>query len=191
MKHTTRVDARTIETKRRIQEELRQMIMEYKYSQVAVSELARRVGINRKTFYLHYETIESAFDELAAGIAQEIGSLSAQHIDAVLKGDYASFFAAYEDFLEQDKDFHKRLFCETSYRSINQEIQDLSCEALLDAVEASAPDVTEEVRLKVAFIAYGLNGIRRRSYTDTGSAPSADSLPIMSKIVNACWAART
>lgn len=187
MKHTTRIDARTIKTKQRIQETLHQMIMQYKYGQVTVSELARQAKINRKTFYLHYDTIESAFDELATNMAHKIGNLSTSHIESILRGDYAAFFTAYEKFLSCDEDFHKRLFCEPSYRSLNQQIQDRSCEALLETLKDASPTMSDDAWMKIVFIAYGVNGIRRRAYMDTGSAPDASSSEFVSKLASACW----
>ena len=187
MKHATRIDARTIKTKQRIQETLRMMVMDHTYSQITVSELARKADIHRKTFYLHYETIDSAFEELAKSVAEMIGKLASSHVDSILLGDYMPFLNAYEDFLTEDQKFHKRLFCEPSYRNLNLQIQNLSCDALLDTIEKASQDISDIDRMKISFIAYGLNGIRRHEYLTQEAHATRASTALLSKIANACW----
>ncbi|MCM1325885.1 MAG: TetR family transcriptional regulator [Bacteroidales bacterium] len=53
-------DLRYKKTERLIQQTFRELLKEKEYSQISVQELARQAEINRKTFYLHY----SSMDEL-------------------------------------------------------------------------------------------------------------------------------
>lgn len=58
MKKTTPNDLRFIKTEKLIQQTFRDMILEMDYSQISIKELTERAMINRKTFYLHYNTLD-------------------------------------------------------------------------------------------------------------------------------------
>lgn len=57
-------DLRVIRTKKSIRSAFEEMICEMDYEQITVKELAGRAGINRKTFYLHYESIGDLLRDL-------------------------------------------------------------------------------------------------------------------------------
>ena len=48
-----------------------ELIAETTLDKITVKALTDRAGINRKTFYLHYETIEAFYDEIMNGIMDE------------------------------------------------------------------------------------------------------------------------
>ena len=69
MEEKIRTDARTIRTKTLIRRVLEEMIVEMDARSITVGELTGRAGIHRKTFYLHYDTMDDLYHELADDIA--------------------------------------------------------------------------------------------------------------------------
>ena len=67
-----KTDKRYVQTHGRIRQTFEELILSYPYSEVTVSMLVREIGINRKTFYLHYESLDALLDELVDDIAAEI-----------------------------------------------------------------------------------------------------------------------
>ena len=65
------VDPRAARTQAAIKEAFEQMACEADAGRITVKELAERAGINRKTFYLHFETIEALFDETLGDVMDE------------------------------------------------------------------------------------------------------------------------
>ena len=61
-------DKRVLRTRTLIRRAFEEMICEPKGRRICVSELADHAGINRKTFYLHYSTIEEFLDSVADDI---------------------------------------------------------------------------------------------------------------------------
>lgn len=57
MNKVTTVDLRTKRTKKLIFDTFQQMMAEKPFEEITVKELSERAGINRKTFYSHYDTI--------------------------------------------------------------------------------------------------------------------------------------
>lgn len=64
-------DPRAVRTRRAIKQAFAELVVESGTPRVTVKDLAERAGINRKTFYLHYETVEHLFDEVVDDILAE------------------------------------------------------------------------------------------------------------------------
>ena len=72
MKKVMTTDLRTIRTRKAIHTAFQQMATEIGIEHITVKELSERAGINRKTFYSHYDSIEALEQELLQGLVQEI-----------------------------------------------------------------------------------------------------------------------
>nr|WP_315024214.1 TetR/AcrR family transcriptional regulator [uncultured Aminipila sp.] len=57
-------DLRVVKNKKHIKEAFLELIQKYDYEKITVTELAEKAMINRKTFYLHYETKDALLDEI-------------------------------------------------------------------------------------------------------------------------------
>ncbi|SEO38073.1 TetR/AcrR family transcriptional regulator [Denitrobacterium detoxificans] len=68
---TARLDPRSLRTRAAIRRAFEDLMVEKNADRIKVKELTDRAGINRKTFYLHYETIESLFDEVVTELMDE------------------------------------------------------------------------------------------------------------------------
>ncbi len=68
----TRKDLRVQRTKEAIKNAFNDLICETDYSQISVTKLAERARINRKTFYLHYSSLEELLSELQNEMVQDI-----------------------------------------------------------------------------------------------------------------------
>lgn len=62
MKKEPQNDLRYIKTEKLIQKTFREMILEMDYTQITIKELTERAKINRKTFYLHYNSLDSLLE---------------------------------------------------------------------------------------------------------------------------------
>ena len=77
MDKTKQEDLRVRKTKEAIRRTFEDMICEMDYEQITVRELTDRAMINRKTFYLHYETLDNLLEELQQEI---VDSFTSQNI---------------------------------------------------------------------------------------------------------------
>ena len=62
-------DLRVRKTKEAIHNAFKAMICEMDYDRMTIKELAERAQINRKTFYLHYSSLDELLEELQEEIA--------------------------------------------------------------------------------------------------------------------------
>lgn len=65
MKKVSVMDRRTVRTKKLIWDTFREMLLEMELEAITVKELSERAGINRKTFYAHYDSIEALSEAFA------------------------------------------------------------------------------------------------------------------------------
>lgn len=122
MKAEKKTDLRVIKTREAIRRVFEEMICEMDYEDITVKELTERAKINRKTFYLHYETIDDLLHELQNEIAeqfiaQEVSYYSMQDIRDVIR-----FFFEYCASMPK---LNERLLCSGSYSAIGDEINKL------------------------------------------------------------------
>ena len=74
MDKTKQEDLRVRKTKEAIRRTFEDMICEMDYEKITVKELTDRAMINRKTFYLHYETLDDLLEELQQEIVDSFTS---------------------------------------------------------------------------------------------------------------------
>ena len=122
-------DKRTERTKKAITEAFTELIIEKEFDQITVTELAERAGINRKTFYSHYECIEDVLDELQLEIAERI-------VEIYLSKNSESFdIKAFSDtlmaILEENYLFYRRILVANSYRFFSRNIKDMLKDSFL------------------------------------------------------------
>ena len=72
MKKVTTTDLRTIRTKNSIHTAFQEMAANTDIEHITVKELAELAGINRNTFYSHYDSIEALEQELLRDLIHEI-----------------------------------------------------------------------------------------------------------------------
>ena len=63
-------DLRVVKTKKNIKQVFMDMLSEMNYEKITVQELTKRAMINRKTFYLHYSTLDELLAEIQNEMAQ-------------------------------------------------------------------------------------------------------------------------
>ncbi len=76
-----RLDPRVVRTRNYLREAMLKLLQEKSYTTITVNDITEAAGLNRATFYLHYEgketllidSLETHFDELVAEIDEKLG----------------------------------------------------------------------------------------------------------------------
>lgn len=113
MSHKNPMDLRVQKTKEAIQETFKSMMCEMSPDKITVKELAERARINRKTFYLHYTSIEALYNEMlqivANGYYAEVEKLSIPTSIADLTNTFFRYFSSQGKYVEN-------LICNPAYQ---------------------------------------------------------------------------
>lgn len=108
-----KVDLRVRKTREAIKKAFKDMICEMTAEKITVKELSERARIHRKTFYLHYTSIEALYQdvmsEIADGYYAEIEKISPPYSHEQINRVFFEYYAKQERYVE-------RLICELSYR---------------------------------------------------------------------------
>lgn len=112
------LDPRTQKTKESILRTFKEMLLEMELSQITVKELTRRVGINRKTFYHHYDHIEALIQEMQ----DQLVKTSIEYFrPSIERKDYYTFFRDNFLFWAKQIDFIHTFFSRSDLREIYDE----------------------------------------------------------------------
>lgn len=186
MEHKTRIDARTIRTKEIIRTTLEKMILELDLQKITVSELTRRAEIDRKTFYLHYESLSEIFDELAGDISTNIIELINISSPDSQNIDFESLMNSYVAIHSTNPKLHKRLFCTDSYYSVFDKIQKNISEYLFHKISSQGIYDKNTLETTILFLTYGINAIWRKCYKENECITEEIST-LTSTFIEFCW----
>ena len=114
-------DLRVIKTKKAIRDAFADMICEMDYNEITIKELTERAMINRKTFYLHYETLDDLLEELQQDI---VDSFTSQSISYKSMADIKQIIRYFYEYAVKMPKLHERLLCSGSYEHIGNRINE-------------------------------------------------------------------
>lgn len=108
------MDLRVQKTREAIKSTFKKMVCEMDPPKITVKELTERARIHRKTFYLHYTSIEALFEDML----QEAANKYFTEIDQVPPPMHmAEVNRVFFIYLSKQDEFTERLICSGSYRT--------------------------------------------------------------------------
>ena len=100
---------RTQKTCALIRKTFREMLIEMDYNQISIKKLTERADINRRTFYLHYgsidELLNELIDEIADGYIKMTNSLNGYYDQREIARAFLLYFA-------QQDELHEKIICQ-------------------------------------------------------------------------------
>lgn len=119
MKIERKTDLRVVKTQKAIKDAFKEMVMEMDASQITVKELTERAQIHRKTFYLHYTTIEALFEDIMKDLSEDYCELIDQTApDAPFDEVNRVFFT----FLTRQEPYMEKMICSPGYRDFSDKL---------------------------------------------------------------------
>lgn len=118
MRHTSN-DLRVRRTLRSIREAFYKLMLEKNYSDISITELTELAEVNRKTFYLHYSSLNDLIQEIEDEIVEEIMELidtDAEQLDVT--GCISKFY----HYMEDGDEIRRKLMVDPNYRSFYEDI---------------------------------------------------------------------
>jgi AcrR family transcriptional regulator len=113
------MDLRVRKTIDAIRNTFKKMVLEMDANKITVKELAERAKIHRKTFYLHYESIESLFEEMIEIATNAyFNEIDKVPLPMPMKEINRVFFT----YMVKQDSFTERLVCTESYRDFSNRI---------------------------------------------------------------------
>ena len=114
-------DLRVIKTRKAIRDAFADMICEMEYEEITIKELTARAMINRKTFYLHYETMDDLLNELQDEI---VDSFTSQNVSYKSMADIKRIIRYFYEYADKMPKLNERLLSSGSYEHIGNRINE-------------------------------------------------------------------
>lgn len=89
-----------------------QLVLEKDYSEISITELAERAEINRKTFYLHFSSLDDLIEQLQNEIVDNFLDYVEQETNEL---DVAGCISKFYHYLDECDDVEQKLMCDPNY----------------------------------------------------------------------------
>ena len=166
-KHT---DMRITRTREAIRNAFIDMICEMDYEQITIKELTQRAGVNRKTFYLHFDSLDDLLgemqNEMSMRFMNRIKDLKPPYdMDKITRAFYLS--------MEESGKFGERLACSGNYHYINRRMVNAIMRDTWKEENAKAKDPYLQ-NIVMAYVSQSTLAIYRQWVADKKRIPLED-----------------
>lgn len=102
--------ASAIRSKKLIKNAFSELLQKKDLEKITVTEIVKLSGLNRGTFYAHYNNITDVREEIEKEVADKILWLFSAYKDSIIQNP-TPFLKEIADFLQKDYEFYRRLIC--------------------------------------------------------------------------------
>lgn len=183
---THKTDKRVERTRNAILKAFKEMIIEKDFNDITIKELAQRANINRKTFYLHYESMEEILFDLSLELSDKI-------VASLLRRD---FFKAEKDLdqfnilidaisetINSDYPLASKLITNDSYHFFSRDIKNLVKDYFINKIKTKTDLDETSLNLIGDYIASGLAKLLKEWFKNPGDLSVNDIATLASKII--------
>ncbi|OGO81403.1 MAG: hypothetical protein A2Y21_11635 [Clostridiales bacterium GWC2_40_7] len=157
-------DLRFQKTHKSIRDTFKSLMLHKDFKDISVTELSNLANINRKTFYLHYKSIEDLLKELETEIAEHI--LKVLHEEHFLEASYqmSDLCRAMNKILIENYDLHMRIISSDSCQFFVERVQEIIISEFLPEWKDKVKMSTLELKLIAFGTANGILSLYRMNY---------------------------
>ncbi|AWI03206.1 TetR/AcrR family transcriptional regulator [Clostridium drakei] len=149
-------DRRIKKTQKSIRDALVDLLSEKDVSEITIKELAERANINRKTFYMHYSSIDDIFDKIENEIIEKLLLILEKYDFFQAQFDGYAFFTSLNNLITEDYDFFEKLVRANSYNFLFTKVKKVLKDTIIEKFHEKFDIDREMLSLYTEFIASGL-----------------------------------
>ncbi|MFC6324195.1 TetR/AcrR family transcriptional regulator [Companilactobacillus baiquanensis] len=132
-----KIDKRVQRTNQALKKSFRDLSKIHKYRDITVKELTDNAKINRKTFYLHYDSIDDFVNTFAGELADQLLEIIAGKSLHDTLTHPADLFDGIVDYFEQSRDFYSFVLTSDDYSFLSRKVERLVCDGFASALKES------------------------------------------------------
>ncbi|MFC6294469.1 TetR/AcrR family transcriptional regulator [Lactiplantibacillus daoliensis] len=118
-----KTDRRVVRTNQALRTAFRQLALTHQYREITVKQLTAIANVNRKTFYLHFDSIDDLAATFSHESAKEILNLINQHDLKTSLAQSGLIFDQLATFYNQSRDFNRLVLVNDDYSFIARKVQ--------------------------------------------------------------------
>ena len=184
MKNFDKVDRRVERTRNAIICAFKEMIIEKEFKDITIKELAERANINRKTFYLHYESMEEILFDLSIELTDQIfESLNNKGFFAPDCYDINILVDCIDNIINVNYELTRKIISSDSYRFFSRNIRDLIKDSFLRKIRAKIKVNEYMMNIVSDYVASGFAKVLKDWFENPGTLSSRDISQIVSSLI--------
>lgn len=173
-------DLRVIKTKNAIRQTFRKMICEMDYKDITIKELTKRAMINRKTFYLHYNSLDDLLKELQDEVAD---SFIKQDISYKSRSDIRKLIRFFFEYAAAMPELYERVLCSGDYTNIGADTYSKIMAYRKEKNKGAFSDNEFEDNLVFAYFSVNSAMLYRQWVADEKKLPLEDLIQTATKLI--------
>lgn len=184
MRNSDKIDRRVERTRSAIISAFKEMIIEKEFKEITIKELAERANINRKTFYLHYESMEEILFDLSIEISDQI--FEALNTKGFFKPecyDVSILIETIAYFINDNYDLTRKLVSANSYRFFSRNIKDIIKDSFIRKMKGKVKVSNYIMNIVGDYIASGLAKLLKDWFEDPGELSVNDIAVLSSTLI--------
>lgn len=184
MKNLDKVDRRVERTRNAIINAFKEMIIEKEFKEITIKELAERANINRKTFYLHYESMEEILFDLSVEISDQIFEMLNEK--GFFKPDTYDVKILIETiayFINSNYELTRKLVSANSYRFFSRNIKDIVKDSFIRKIKGKVKISNYLMNIVGDYIASGFAKLLKDWFEEPGDLSTNDIAVLSSTLI--------
>lgn len=124
-----------LRSKKLIKNALSELLQSKNFESITVTEVVNTAGINRGTFYAHYNNMTEVLEEIEKEIADSILNMFMSYKESVMENP-TPFLKSIAEYLQKDFDFYKRLICAKAGSHFIDRLKEVFIKAVIGETES-------------------------------------------------------
>lgn len=149
------MDRRIQKTKAAIREAYFSLLMKKKDARITITEIAKTANIDRKTFYLHYDSVEDISKEFCQEKIEEWLFELEKEVFFERPFDAVKLFHTLNNLIEQDIEFYRQVALHKSYDFFWKQTCDILISTILNVYSEKIDLPSEQLEIYAHFFASG------------------------------------
>ncbi len=151
-------DRRVARTKAALTRALFELLGEKGHEKITITELAQRADVDRKTFYLHYHSVEEILEDFYEDALCRLQADLEREKVFGREIDMAGFFRALSGVMAKDMPLYRRLAAGSGYTYFMERLRTLLKSAMEDALRRKGEE--DEIQLRMSAEVYAAGVMR-------------------------------
>lgn len=164
---------------RRIKEAFTKLLSEKPVSKITVTEIAREANIDRKTFYLHYDTVPDVYHQIEHGIMVGVRQMLATNGNT----DWRQFIMGLNKIMKKDFAFYSVVARKVDLAYITNECTDIITSLLQESLLADRQASFED-KMIIRYAAVGITGVYTDWIKSDQAVPLERVIDVLTKALN-------
>lgn len=178
-----KTDRRVVKTKESIREAFLQLIQSKEFQKITITELADAANIDRKTFYLHYNSTLDILKEFETELAGKVMVLLKTHKNF----DMNFFFQGLNKIMMEDIGLYRRISETTSYAFLLTECKDILKNTIKESFYDNSGMTVQKFNVFAEYISSGIIGIYTNWLSSNSGMPLEELTDTAKDAVLGAW----